>query len=168
MKNKRISMLKRNIQNKSGISLIMLSVTVVVMIILASTTIVSYNNIITDTLKKDFANEIYTIQKLVEHYEFLNNEYPVQNEYVLDINDIDEDFRFQFNKENITNDKLKLFTIDLVKCDVEQTKRGNSINDKDKYVVSKDTGIVYYIDGVVIDNMRYYTLTKDLRNEIGL
>lgn len=168
MKNKRISMLKRNIQNKSGISLIMLSVTVVVMIILASTTIVSYNNIITDTLKKDFANEIYTIQKLVEHYEFLNNEYPVQNEYVLDINDIDEDFRFQFDKENITNDKLKLFTIDLVKCDVEQTKRGNSINDKDKYVVSKDTGIVYYIDGVVIDNMRYYTLTKDLRNEIGL
>ena len=168
MKNKRISMLKRNIQNKSGISLIMLSVTVVVIIILASTTIVSYNNIITDTLKKDFANEIYTIQKLVEHYEFLNNEYPVQNEYVLDINDIDEDFSFQFNKENITNDKLKLFTIDLVKCDVEQTKRGNSINDKDKYVVSKDTGIVYYIDGVVIDNMRYYTLTKDLRNEIGL
>lgn len=168
MKNKRISMLKRNIQNKSGISLIMLSVTVVVMIILASATIVSYNNIITDTLKKDFANEIYTIQKLVEQYEFLNNEYPVQNEYVLDINDIDEDFRFQFNKENITDDKLKLFTIDLVKCDVEQTKRGNSINDKDKYVVSKDTGIVYYIDGVVIDNMRYYTLTKDLRNEIGL
>lgn len=168
MKNKRISMLKRNIQNKSGISLIMLSVTVVVIIILASTTIVSYNNIITDTLKKDFANEIYTIQKLVEHYEFLNNEYPVQNEYVLDINDIDEDFRFQFDKENITDDKLKLFTINLVKCDVEQTKRGNSTNDKDKYVVSKDTGIVYYIDGVVIDNMRYYTLTKDLRNEIGL
>lgn len=168
MKNKRVSMLKENLQNKSGISLIMLSVTVVVMIILASATIVSYNNIITDTLKKDFANEIYTIQKLVEQYEFLNNEYPVNEEYILDVSEIDEEFKFQFEKENITDNKLKLYVIDLAKCDVEHVKRGNSLNDKDKYVVSKDTGIVYYFDGIVIDNIRYYTLTKDLRNEIGL
>ena len=146
----------------------MLSVTVVVMIILASATIVSYNNIITDTLKKDFANEIYTIQKLVEQYEFLNNEYPVNEEYILDVSEIDEEFKFQFEKENITDNKLKLYVIDLAKCDVEHVKRGNRLNDKDKYVVSKDTGIVYYFDGIVIDNIRYYTLTKDLTNEIGL
>lgn len=154
------------LNRKSGISLIVLSITIIVMIILASTTIISYNGILEDTLKKDFANEIYSIQKLVGSYKFLNGEYPILDEYVLNMDKIEENYRFEFENESIVDGNIKLYVIDLNKCDVQNVKRGNKKNDKDIYVVSKDTGIVYYIDGVVINNMKYYTLTSDLKNEI--
>lgn len=154
------------LNRKSGISLIVLSITIIVMIILASTTIISYNGILEDTLKKDFANEIYSIQKLVESYKFLNGEYPILDEYVLNMDKIEENYRFEFENESIVDGNIKLYVIDLNKCDVQNVKRGNKKSDKDIYVVSKDTGIVYYIDGVVINNMKYYTLTSDLKNEI--
>lgn len=154
------------LNGKSGISLIVLSITIIVMIILASTTIISYNGILEDTLKKDFANEIYSIQKLVEGYKFLNGEYPILDEYVLNMDKIEENYRFEFENESIVDGNIKLYVIDLNKCDVQNVKRGNKKSDKDIYVVSKDTGIVYYIDGVVINNIKYYTLTSDLKNEI--
>lgn len=156
------------LNKRSGISLMILAITIIVMIILASATIISYNGILTDTLKKDFASEIYSIQKLIETYEFLNSEYPILDEYDLDINGVEEEYRFEFEKENIVDGIVKLYIIDLNKCDVRNVKRGNNKNDKDIYVVSKDTGIVYYIDGEIIDGIRYYTLTDDLKNEIGM
>lgn len=160
--------MKKKVNKKSGISLMVLAITVVVMIILASATVVSYNSIIQDTLKKDFASEIYSIQKLVSHYIFMYNEYPGEEEIIFDISDIDEKYLFEFSKENISDLRFNCYIIDLEKCDVELTKRGVGKNLKDIYVVSKDTGIVYYMDGVVIDNIIYYTLTDDLKNDIGL
>lgn len=154
------------INKRNGISLMVLSITIVVVIILSSTIIISYNEILEDTLKKDFSNEIYSIQKLVEGYKFLNGDYPILDEYILNMDEIDENYRFEFENESFVDGKVKLYVIDLSKCDVQNVKRGNKINDKDIYVVSKNTGIVYYIDGVLINNMRYYTLTNDLKDEI--
>ena len=156
------------LNRKKGISLIVLSITIVVMIILASTIIVSYNGILEDTLKKDFANEIYSIQKLVEQYKFLNNEYPISEEHILDINQIEEKYRFEFEKEKIIYNTIKLYVIDLSKCDVQNVKRGNGKIKDDIYVVSKETGQVYYMMGVKISDMKYYTLIDDLKNEIGI
>lgn len=154
------------INKRNGISLMVLSITIVVVIILSSTIIISYNEILEDTLKKDFSNEIYSIQKLVEGYKFLNGDYPILDEYILNMDEVDENYRFEFENESFVDGKVKLYVIDLSKCDVQNVKRGNKINDKDIYVVSKNTGIVYYIDGVLINNMRYYTLTNDLKDEI--
>lgn len=145
-----------------------LMITVAVMIILASTTIVSYNNIVEDTLKRDFASEIYSVQKLVEQYHFINNEYPINEEYILDMDNIDSKYMYEFEKETIEDGNIVFYVIDLNKCDVQEIKRGKNKISGDVYVVSNKTGIVYYIDGVVIDDMKYYTLTDDLRNEIGL
>lgn len=154
------------LNRKNGISFIVLAITIVVMIILASTIIVSYSGILEDTLKKDFANEIYSIQKLVEQYKFLNNEYPILEEYILDINQIEEKYRFEFEKEILNDGKINLYVIDLGKCDVQNVKRGNTKIKDDIYVVSKETGQVYYMAGVKIGNMKYYTLIDDLKNEI--
>ena len=156
------------LNKKSGISLMILMITVAVMIILASTTIVSYNNIVEDTLKRDFASEIYSVQKLVEQYHFINNEYPINEECILDMDNIDSKYMYEFEKETIEDGNIVFYVIDLNKCDVQEIKRGKNKTSGDVYVVSNKTGIVYYIDGVVIDDMKYYTLTDDLRNEIGL
>ncbi len=160
--------MKERLIKKRGITLMMLAITIIILVILASTIIISSNTILNDTLKKDFGKEIYSIQKLVENYYHLNDEYPILEEYVLDLADIEEEYRFEFQKENITNNMITLYIIDLEKCDVSEIKRGNRKNKKDIYVLSKDTGIVYYIDGVNFENMKYYTLTEDLKNEIGL
>lgn len=145
-----------------------LMITVVVIVILASTTIVSYNNIVEDTLKRDFASQIYSVQKLVEQYYFMNDEYPITEEYILNMDSIDPKYNFEFEKETVENGVIIFYVIDLNKCDVQEIKRGKRETNEDIYVVSKETGIVYYIDGIEINNIKYYTLTDDLRNEIGL
>ena len=155
-------------ERKKGISLLVLSITIVIMIILASTIVVSYSSIIQDTLKKDFASEIYAIEKLAQEYYFMNQEYPVSNSYILSLNSIQEEFRYQFEKEKIENDRITLYQIDFIQCGVENIKRGYHTNEKDMYVISKTTGKVYYVDGITIEEMKYYTLTDDLKNSIGL
>ncbi|MDO4282950.1 MAG: hypothetical protein Q4D02_04860 [Clostridia bacterium] len=158
----------KNLNKKSGISLMVLAITVVIMIVIASTILVSYNNIIEDTLKKDFASEIYSIQKLVDQYYFINGRYPITSQYILDIDTIDEKFRFEFEEERVENNSIKLSIIDLKECDVENSKRGKKDTDNDIYVVSEKTGIIYYIKGAKFDDFVYYTLTDDLKREIGL
>lgn len=155
-------------EKKKGISLLVLSITIVIMIILASTIIVSYSNILQDTLKKDFASEIYSIEKLAQEYYFMNQEYPVSDPYILSLSSIQEEFRYQFAKEKIEEDRITLYPIDLIQCGVENIKRGHRTTEKDLYAISKTTGKVYYIDGITIEQIKYYTLTDELKNSIGL
>lgn len=155
-------------EKKKGISLLALSITIVIMIILASTIVISYSSILQDTLKKDFASEIYSIEKLAQEYYFMNQEYPVSDPYILSLSSIQEEFRDQFEKEKIEGDRITLYQIDFVQCGVENIKRGHRASEKDIYVISKITGKVYYINGITIEQIRYYTLTEELKNSIGL
>ena len=68
----------------------------------------------------------------------------------------------QFSGETITNNVIELYEIDLNEIGIENTEYGNNTEGTDKYVVSQETGRVYYLKGVKFGSNKYYTLTEDL------
>lgn len=140
---------------KNGINLIALVCITFVLLILSGTIIVSFNNVFNSTREKEFANEIYSIQKLVDQYYFKNRVYPVKGE---EVSFIDSENNTIVGKE-----------IDLYEADVNESKRGKRRNSdsKDIYIISAD-GVVYYMKGEEIGDNIYYKLTNDLKKKIGL
>ena len=159
---------------KKGISMIVLLITIAVFLILVTVVTISSNKILNNTKKKQFAREIYEVQNLVDKYKYEKEEYPYT---ILDDNtkesisiDITDEIKNQFENENITEDnKVVLYSIDLNKIGAENITRGikNNNNLNDIYAFSNKTGIVYYIDGYKVGNNTYYTLTDELKGQIG-
>ena len=159
---------------KKGISMIVLLITIAVFLILVTVVTISSNKILNNTKKKQFAREIYEVQNLVDKYKYEKEEYPYT---ILDDNtnesisiDITDEIKNQFENEDITEDnKVVLYSIDLNKIGAENITRGikKDNNLKDVYAFSNKTGIVYYIDGYKVGNNTYYTLTDELKGQIG-
>ena len=159
---------------KKGISMIALLITIAVFLILLTVIIISSDKIINNTKKKQFAREIYEVQNLVDKYKYEKEEYPYT---ILDDNtkesmsiDITDDLTDQFDKEGVKEgDKVELYTIDLNKIGAENITRGikKDNNLKDVYAFSEKTGIVYYIKGYKVGKNVYYTLTDELKGQIG-
>lgn len=159
---------------KKGISMIALLITIAVFLILLTVITISSDKIINNTKKKQFAREIYEVQNLVDKYKYEKEEYPYT---ILDDNtkesmsiDITDDLKDQFDKEGVKEgDKVELYTIDLNKIGAENITRGikKDNNLKDVYAFSEKTGIVYYIKGYKVEKNVYYTLTDELKGQIG-
>ena len=157
---------------KKGITFISILATIVVIMILIGAVVISANNLIPETIDKKFANEIYTIQKKVEEYNFKNSTYPVED---VNINyTIPDGYQEQFNGETIQNSTVVLKPINLAKADIEDSYYGNKQDGEDDiYVVSETTGKVYYLKGYKGNSKDtkgkvYYTLTSDLSKLIGI
>lgn len=138
--------MKEKINEKKGISLAALVCTIAVAVIILSAVTVSYSNIINTTKKREFANEIYTIQKMVEEYYFKNNKYPIS--------------------DSATNE------IDLYELGVNEVKRGlkKDGEENDIYVVDETTGKVTYKKGEKIGGKIYNSLEdydNELKKELG-
>ena len=159
---------------KKGISMIALLITIAVFLILLTVITISSDKIINNTKKKQFAREIYEVQNLVDKYKYEKEEYPYT---ILDDNtkesmsiDITDDLTDQFDNEGVKEgDKVELYTIDLNKIGAENITRGikKDNNLKDVYAFSDKTGIVYYIKGYKVGKNVYYTLTDELKGQIG-
>ena len=159
---------------KKGISMMALLITIAVFLILLTVITISSDKIVNNTKKKQFAREIYEVQNLVDKYKYEKEEYPYT---ILDDNtkesisiDITDDINDQFKNEGVTEgDKAKLYTIDLNKIGAENITRGikKDNNLKDVYAFSEKTGIVYYIKGYKVGKNVYYTLTDELKGQIG-
>ena len=159
---------------KKGISMIALLITIAVFLILLTVITISSDKIVNNTKKKQFAREIYEVQNLVDKYKYEKEEYPYT---ILDDNtkesisiDITDDLTDQFDKEGVKEgDKVELYTIDLNKIGAENITRGikKDNNLKDVYAFSEKTGIVYYIKGYKVGKNVYYTLTDELKGQIG-
>ncbi len=156
---------------KKGISLVALVCTMAVTLILLVTIGVSFNNIYQSTKKKEFANEIYSIQKLVEQYNFRNNKYPILNSSIeVDLSTLDLGANQFLAETRDLTATITLRPLDLYEAGVQETNRGQQKDGdiKDIYLVSEKTGNVYYLKGEEIGNKIYYALNDELKKEIGL
>lgn len=160
--------MKNKIYLKNGVSLVAVIATIVIAIIILSTVVISYNNIIGDTNKREFATEIYKVEKQVEQYEFLNGKLPVYGSDLI-VSLSNADMLDQFSNETIADSKVTLKVIDLTEAGVESVKRGaKESGDLDIYAISETTKNIYYIKGVNFDSKNYYTLTDDLLKLIDI
>ncbi|MCX8075303.1 MAG: hypothetical protein N2749_06955 [Clostridia bacterium] len=163
--------MRRNIfkfNRKNGLTLIIIAATIIVAVILISAITISYNSIINSTSKKEFAKELFLVQNQVDNYYFRNNKLPVY-ESNIEVEITDVNMQTQFLGETITDSKVILKEIDLIKADIEDLKRGQRKNGQfDVYAVSESTKKVYYLEGYILDSKKYYTLTDVLQKELDI
>ena len=155
---------------RKGITLVVLTITLVIMIILISVVVISGSNIVDNTKIKRFGTEMYSVKSLTEEYEFMYGKYPLEDNVIeFDISSIDNEYKNQFEGENIVNNKISLYKIDYSKAGIRELNRGFGKLDKlDVYVYSKSTNKIYYLYGEEIDHFKYYTLTDEIYKEIGI
>ena len=134
--------MKAKIKNKFGINLVSLVCIIVVIAIISGTVVLSFDNIYVSTKKKEFANEIYTIQKMAEEYKFKNGKYPTVGEK--DAEDFSE--------------------IDLYELGVNETNRGRKTNGDDDVYKINENGKVKYAKGVNIGGKEYYSFSGNGSN----
>lgn len=158
-----------NNKNKKGISLMVLMVTIAVMTMLLTTATVAGVKSMERTKKMKFASELAFVKESVDSYILNNNkEYPVSNTIILDISKVSGGSIDQFNGEIISNNKVNLYEIDvnlLGKIDTVYGKKSGG-ND-DVFAISKDTKKIYYIRGLKVSSVTYYTLNDELKNIIN-
>ena len=154
--------------NKKGLTLAAVMVAVVIMIIFATTISIAAINISNDAKKNRFASEIAFVQEAVNNYYNKYNEYPVLESISVDLSNVKDIDIVQFSTENNYESKLIiLYEINLSKLGELEITYGNSKTEQDVYAVSKETGKVYYLEGVVVRNNTYFTLTDDLKKAIN-
>ena len=187
--------------NKNGISLIVLIITVVLIVILVSMTTIEIGNSVQNARKSGFVNELTKIEDAVELYYVQNGTFPILDENgkkveyiyngsVLKSNageqiSLNSEFLTEFKDELIKNYDLTegenivsdtvFYKIDLAKLGVAETKRGTGKDgEMDIYVMAYPSLTVYYIDGVKIEDIRYFSLvnisgikkTEKVENEV--
>ena len=155
------------LDKRYGLTITALVCTVVVALLLLATIVLSFNNIINSTHEREFANEIYSIQKFVDNYYFRFSRYPITVDGMPPdfLNDLSYD-------EDFSGDSLnsEFYIIDLSEAGLSEVKRGMQKNndENDVYVVSLQTGRVYYVKGQDIGGHVYHTLTQSLKDKLKL
>ncbi len=162
-------------QEKNGITMVTLIITIIVALILISAGIVTVSNSISNAHLASFAEDLSQIEDQVDMYYLQHNSFPTasENEEALSQGDILTlaSERYELEKELDLNGELEknddmgaFYKIDLSKINVDRTTRGTQADDDeaDVYVVSAVTMDVYYVKGYEVNFEVYYSLTSKL------
>lgn len=157
---------------KQGISLVILAITIVVMIILATSTIIVTTNVIQNSQMATFSEDLMQIEAAVKAYYIDNGTFPIKGEgdtsytltqfEALPESTIQSDLASEV-AANYDDDQYNVFyKIDLAAIDVTSTTRGNEADGDatDIYVVSKNTKTVYYVRGERIGGGTYFSTVR--------
>lgn len=142
---------------KKGISIIVLAITIIILVILTGVIVVNANYMMTDTDLTKLKVDISQIESLMSTYNMRKNGnidfYITQ----FDVSTFTEDELQQFSGENIVDNKVQLYVIELDKIDAEASNYGTQKNgNDDRYLYSSVTGKVYYEKGLESEGIRYY------------
>lgn len=159
---------------KKGFSLIALAVIIIILLVFATSIVISANSTINNSKKLAFGTEIKLVQEAVFAYRAKNDgKFPINQSISFDYSMLKKDsskIQFINNNEIIENDKyIILYEIDYSKCGLDNLKYGNGkkgINDI--YAVSLESGIVYYVKGLTVGDKEYYTLTDEINNLLNI
>jgi hypothetical protein len=166
---------KKKILNlKFGVSLLVLSLTIIVLLILITTTVFSIKSAIDTASLTMFAENLNKIQDAVEDYYIQNNIIPsVDNSIVMSSSDLLAIARLQDKllEELTENNDLnsQFYAIDLVKLNITKTQYGNKkLGDNDIFVISYPSMNVYYPHGIDSKNETYFSLTSKISKVIKI
>lgn len=160
--------------NKKGISLIILVITIAIMIIIASAVIFISSDTTSNTRMAAFAMDLQQIKSAVEEYYLYNKELPIVNEgytkttLVANIENGSETLSEEIAANG--DDEAVFYEIDLESLDVESTSRGlkQDGDATDIYLVAEDSLNVYYLKGEEISSVYYFSLTEKLTGKVNI
>lgn len=150
--------------NKKGISLIVITVSLVIILTMISVVTFSLIENNNNAKKLEFSNELNMVQMAVDVYYNKNGRYPVEQSIVIsNVDDIIKNEQFKKEKEGSSGFIFDI--IDYEEAGILNLKYGNRKNGTDDiYVVSSLTGFVYYAKGLKIGNYVYYRIDDILSN----
>lgn len=162
----------KTLDSKKGVTLTILAITVIIMVILASTIVINVGTAITDTRKATFSMDLKTIEDAVSIYYIQNNSMPSDKEALSKIeilnlsgNDNMNLLREEINLNGDEKDDTYFYIIDLSKLSIDNPSRGTySLGDNDIYVVAYPSLKVYYLAGISADSTKYFSLSAKLTN----
>lgn len=154
-------------KNKKGITIIVLVFTIIIILILTTIVTITGKDLVDSSNKKNFAKEIYIIERKLAEYKFINSELPIGKAITIYLTDVNDKEQFKL-EENYSTGIVTLYEIDYLGADIENLSRGMGNSEKDIYLVSKTTNKVYYLKGLKIGKNYYYTLTDDLKESLDI
>lgn len=154
-------------KTKTGISLVVLVITIIIMTILVGITVSGIDNALSEATEDEFVVELSTIKDKIKEYYIFTGALPVKPgvEYTVDevgAKHTNGGIRLAFLKEVETNNDTdnKFLIIDLDLLGLEPNQRGKSSHDLDMFLVATNTLNVYYLGGALIkDEMRFSLIT---------
>lgn len=162
-------------KNKKGISLVVLTVTILIIIILAATVLFYVNDTMTNSEISAFALDIKNVEDLVYEYYLNNNTLPIDEdvEYTkTELLALISEGKDSLSKEITDNkdDSQTFYIVDLKKLPIEKTTKGTQANGDitDSYIVTKDSMNIYYLRGEKIGSKYYFSLTDELIKKVEL
>lgn len=150
-------------KNESGITLIALVITVIVMAILTFTLIINFGQYGESVKKSNFTKDITLLNEEITQYYARNKELPIINKYTNTTS---------FESVKNPNDGADYYVIDLDKINVSlnygkdyDNIKSMNINDvvttvSDVYIINKQSHTVYYPKGIEINGNTYYKLEE--------
>ena len=168
----------KNNNLKSGITMIILVVTIVVAIILLLTVTVAAKNIYDNTVKSNFATDMTLLEDAVKTYYQANNILPTKDQntsmseldVVALINDINPQVEFsnelELNgdrvKDGTKDNEVKFYELDLSMIEAENITKGTKETPDDVYVIAYPSIHVYYVKGIEVKDEYYFSLSSKL------
>jgi type II secretory pathway pseudopilin PulG len=159
------------ITDQKGVSLVILTVAVILMIII--TTILVYNAQTGVKVKalNQMYNDVQTLSDKIATYYSKNGAIPASIEY----NNTEVILNIKNSNQLSPNDNDNYYIIDLSAIenlslnygrDYETTNSDNANNKTDIYIINEQSHHIYYVKGIALDGVTYYT--NDLDDEINL
>lgn len=115
-----------------------------------------------------YAMELLNIQNSVDEYYYKYDKYPAYTNILLNVSDIELGDLYQFEDETIEDETISFKSIDFNLIGINDLRYGTSNQTRDIYVLSENTGKVYYLLGVEYNGKIHYTLTEEMYNLAGI
>ncbi len=155
--------------NKKGISLVMLVITILVMLILASVIAFITADSVTNAKLAAFATDLTSIEDTIDEYYLNNNYLPIiegvtySKSLVVSLISQNSDVLASEIAENGDDDAV-FYRVDMSKLPIKYSTRGKEANGDatDIYLVSSKNFNLYYLKGVEISGEWYFSLTEKL------
>lgn len=142
---------------KKGISLVILAITIVLLTILTTVIVINSEYMFVNTDKAQLQLDIAQIETLMNTYKIRNNGNINFDTVNFDTASLSQVELEQFSGENIVDNKIQLYVVDIKAIDGETSNFGDlELGSKDRYLYSLTTGKVYYELGLEIEGTTYY------------
>lgn len=160
--------------SKKGISLVVLTITIIITIIIAGISIIGIGNSIERAKLTAFAKELNDICQRVQVYYYENGELPYldtdvamsQGELLQMLDNVSREgllAELEKNNDKVESDELGAFyKIDLSKIDVKEISRGTQKTANDIFVMAYPSFKIYYLKGIEVGGDFYYSITPEM------
>lgn len=163
-------------KEKNGISLVVLTITLIVMTILGSIIIVQTDSFLQTAERSDFIAELTTLEEKTKEHYLLTGKLPIKEgeEYTLDelkskLSKDEEKNALQNEVIQSKDEDKKFFVIDIGALPIESPKNGLGKEETDIYVIPQDTFNIYYLKGNLVEGkIVFSTVTLIESNNIEI